>query len=264
MQIGIKLMIFFGMEAFVLLLFVAYEAYRFVRMRKSHADDKRAGLASDVCVALILLNTLLYILLIRSYVGVIPQTFKMAIAGSMIAWSLFSYIVLCNGQRVCDSVGMQGMKSRKLFHKDLVVAFVIVILWTVLFNEVVKPIALHRPVFAFEWKEITLSWGDTFAPLLMYCIIAPINEEVLFRHGILTAFLEVLKGKSKELSPKVVVLAMAFVSVLFSMAHMQNNYLLKVIQIMPIAVVLAVVYKRQNLWQSILVHMFFNFLNFVL
>lgn len=257
-----KIIAFLVAEAVFVLIFAAYGIVNYVRFRKVYSDKGRLS-SSDIGIAVIVLNTVLYLMLVKSFPGYISTLVKGLIAGLLFAWGIFSYIVLFNGQRVCDSCGMKGFKSGKPISRDLCWAALVVAVWSLTYGKLIKPALLHRPTLSFTGINTPLTWQAFFMPVIMYCIIMPINEEILFRHGIMTSLMELLKGHEKKVTATVSTISVALTSVIFSMAHLQDHYLLKIMQILPIAVTLAVIYKRQNLWQSILIHVFFNLTNYL-
>ncbi len=254
---------FLVVEAFLILLFIVFSIYNYLRFRKVSLSEGGVS-ASDIAVVVIVLNTFLYLLLLKSFTWKLTLTTKVLISGLIVLWGLFNYIVLHNGQRLCDSCGMKGFKSFNLLSGDLISALALVTVWAVVYDKIIKPVVLHSPVMSFKVIEKPLTWMNFFMPVIVYCIIIPINEEILFRHGVLTSLIQLFKGTKKEMTTFVTVISIALTSVVFSMAHFQDNYFLKIVQILPIAIILALIYKRNNLWQSILIHSFFNFLNYLI
>lgn len=178
----------------------------------------------------------------------------------IILTSLIYIIYIRVGQYLCDKNTLPGIAT---FNKNdfieskpyIFFPLIFLILWNIIFFSLFN-ITSNKPLYEITSNDIL----STIATLITICIIAPITEEIIYRHISMSIIFNYL-GKNNF----VIAVNILITSLMFSFTHIGifKNDLLKIIQILPLGIVLAYLNFKKGLEYSIITHILFNTINFI-
>lgn len=169
------------------------------------------------------------------------------------------FILLKDGQsfsrrkNIIGSKILEGTFSIKKIKWSIFIIFVPLLLaWSYIIIEFTNP---NVTSIAESMYPEGTSIADTIYIFILVSVIAPIKEEIMFRHFGMSIISEWF-GKSK----KAIVLSIVITSVIFSLNHILilTEDLIKIVQVFPLGIVLGYVYHRHGLEHSVLMHFIFN------
>jgi membrane protease YdiL (CAAX protease family) len=176
------------------------------------------------------------------------------------AAGFFVYICfLSTGEQFAREKEMSGslfLKKRFSFKcvdwKWVILPLPFLFLWTFILFSFSQPEPSELMQATIPSQDTVLSWIYYF---LSISIIAPLTEEILYRHYAMGLLYKCFGTKKWAIAINI-----TLTSLFFAAAHLMNldNYWLKILQVMPLAVVLGYVNHKRGVEHSILIHLFFN------
>lgn len=158
------------------------------------------------------------------------------------------------GQYLCNKNSLKGsiILNHEKFTKDIkysLIPIIFLMIWNIIFYYSFNGLNENKYVYT----EV--------ATLINICILAPITEEIIYRHLFMSIITDIFGNGDLVIKINI------FIStVIFSCSHVGifENNLLKFIQILPLGLVLSYLNIKKGLEYSILTHMLFNIFNILI